>query len=469
MSRRSMFLGSAVALAASLGTTLTPAERVRGRLLRAPDGHPEGGAPREPEAIAAALSKQIDEATGTVKSIAEKAAADAKQGLDLSTETKEAADKALAEMNGIKSQLTEFEQVIDRLKGAGYSGDAVKSLGEQFVESESFKKLADGEASGQRGRATLDLKAAMPDLETKATITLSTANAAGSAGASVFPTVLPGILQIPQRRLTIRDLISSGQMTGNALQYVRQTGFTNNAAMVAEGARKPQSDLQLELVDTTAKVIAHFMKASRQVLDDSAQLRSLIDGHLLYGLAFREEAQILYGDGTGQNLLGIVPQASDYDDAPEATLADRRSADAGVTPGRVGVIDRIRLAMLQAVLAEFPATGIVLNPLDWALIELEQDGMNRYIIGQPQGDAQPRLWRTPVVETPAIVAGNFLTGAFRLGAQLFDRWAARVQLATENEDDFVNNLVTILAEERLALAVYRPEAFIYGPVEGAVA
>ncbi len=470
MSRRSMFLGSAVAIAASLGTTLTPAERQRGRLLRAPDGHPQGDppAPRDPEAIATALSKQVDEATGAVKSIAEKAAADAKQGLELSTETKEAADKALAELNGVKSQLTEFEQVIDRLKGAGYSGDAIKSLGEQFVESDSFKKLATDEGQGQRGRATLDLKAAMPDLETKATITLSTANAAGSAGASVFPTVLPGILQIPQRRLTIRDLISSGRMTGNALQYVRQTGFTNNAAMVAEGARKPQSDLQLELVDTTAKVIAHFMKASRQVLDDSAQLRSLIDGHLLYGLAFREEAQILYGDGTGQNLLGIVPQASDYNAAPEATLLARRDPDgAGAGVGKVTVIDRIRLAMLQAVLAEFPATGIVLNPLDWALIELEQDGMNRYIIGQPQGDAQPRLWRTPVVETPAIVAGNFLTGAFRLGAQLFDRWAARVQLATENEDDFVNNLVTILAEERLALAVYRPEAFIYGPVEGA--
>lgn len=474
--RRSVFMGSAsVALAAaSLGVSLTPTERRLGRLLRAPEGHGGTGtgagdppAPREPEAIAAALSKQVDEATGAVKQIAEKAAADAKQGLEMGTETKEAADKALAELGGVKSQLTEFGQTIDRLKSAGLAPDQVKSLGELFVESDSFKKLAEDETQGQRGRATLDVKGAMPDLETKATITLATTNAAGSAGASVFPTVLPGILQIPQRRLTIRDLISVGRMSGNALQYVRQTGFTNNAGMVAEGARKPQSDLKLALVDTTAKVIAHFMKASRQVLDDSAQLRSLIDGHLLYGLAFREEAQILYGDGTGQNLLGIVPQASDYSIGAETQLIASRDPDgAGAGVGKATVIDRIRLAMLQAVLAEFPATGIVLNPLDWALIELQQDTMGRYIIGQPQGDAQPRLWRTPVVETPAITAGNFLTGAFKLGAQLFDRWSARVQLATENEDDFVNNLVTILAEQRLALAVYRPEAFIYGPVTG---
>ncbi len=470
--RRSIFSGSAVAAMMAAGAVMSPAERQAGRFLRAPDGHgirtkdaggQSGGGGRDPEAIAADLAKQIADATGEAKAVAEKAVSDVKQFGELSESAKETADQALAKMNGLAEQLKEFEQVVDRLKTAGYSGDEIKSLGAQFVDSDSFKKLASDEASGQRGRATLEVKGAVPDIETKATITLATANAAGSAGAAVAPTRLPGILQIPQRRLTVRDLISPGQMSGNALQYVRQTGFTNNAGMVAEAARKPQSDLKLELVDTTAKVIAHFMKASRQVLDDAPQLRSLIDSHLLYGLGFREEAQILYGDGTGQNLLGIIPQASDYDNAREAAVKAARDPDgAGALVGKVTAIDRIRLAMLQSVLAEFPSTGIVLNPIDWAIIELIQDGMGRYVIGQPQGSADMRLWRLPVVETPAITAGTFLTGAFRLGAQLFDRWMARVQLATENEDDFVNNLVTILAEERIALAVYRPEAFITG-------
>ena len=74
-----------------------------------------------------------------------------------------------------------------------------------------------------------------------------------------------------------------------------------------------------------------------------------------------------------------------------------------------------------------------------------------------------------MTETQAIAAGKFLTGAFSMGAQIFDRWQSRVEVATENEDDFVKNLVTILAEERLALAVYRPEAFIYGDIAPAVA
>jgi HK97 family phage major capsid protein len=90
--------------------------------------------------------------------------------------------------------------------------------------------------------------------------------------------------------MTVRDLLSQGQMDGNTLEYVKETGFTNNAGMVAEGAAKPQSDIQFDLVSTSAKVIAHYMKASRQVLSDISQLRSIIDQRLLYGLAYKEEA-----------------------------------------------------------------------------------------------------------------------------------------------------------------------------------
>lgn len=374
-------------------------------------------------------------AVDAVKEIAEKALADASKGLDLSNSVKEKADDAIVKMNGLTEQLTALEQKMAR--GAGGGDDRVKSLGEQFVDSDSFKSLQT--SGGQRGRA---------NLEVKATITLATTNAAGSAGSGVQNTRLPGMVDIPQRRMTIRDLITPGQMDGNTLEYVREKVFTNNAGMVAEGAAKPSSDLQLEVVSTGAKVIAHYMKASRQVIDDVAQLRSMIDQRLLYGLANKEESQLLNGDGTGQNLLGIIPQATAY--------------SAPITISGATSIDMMRLAMLQAALADLPATGHVMNPADWAWIELLKDTTGGYIIGNPQGTISPTLWGLPVVTTQAIAIDKFLTGAFRMGAQLFDRWQARVELATENEDDFIKNLVTILAEERLALAVYRPQAFIYG-------
>jgi HK97 family phage major capsid protein len=128
----------------------------------------------------------------------------------------------------------------------------------------------------------------------------------------------------------------------------------------------------------------------------------------------------------------------------------------------------LRLAMLQAALAEYPATGHVMHPTDWAGIETLKDTTGRYIIGNPQGTTTPTLWGLPVVATQAMTVRKFLTGAFKLGAQLFDRWDGRVEAGFVN-DDFIKNLSTILAEERLALAVYRPEAFIYGDFDTALA
>ena len=117
---------------------------------------------------------------------------------------------------------------------------------------------------------------------------------------------------------------------------------------------------------------------------------------------------------------------------------------------------------MQATLALYPPSGYVLHPTDWAKIELLKDSTQRYLIGSPLGSVTPHLWGLPVVATPAIQATKFLTGAFKLGAQIFDRMAIEVVISTENEDDFVKNLVTIRCEERLALAVYRPAAFITG-------
>lgn len=383
------------------------------------------------ESINASLTKVSDQ----IKSQAEAFAKNARQ----SEEAVAKVDDLLNKHGELQNSLTATQQALAKLEANGAGGDVQhQSFGSQFVDNEKFKAFA--EQATPRGRVDMTFNAAITSLTT---------DADGSAGDLVQTTRLPGVLPLPQRRMTVRDLITPGTMDGSTLEYVKETGFTNNAGMVAEGSRKPESSIKFDLVNTTAKVIAHFVKASRQILSDASQLASIIDGRLRYGLAFKEEQQLLNGDGTGQNLLGIIPQAS-------AFVAPFDPA------GTETNIDNIRLAMLQAFLAEYPATGHVMNPIDWARIELLKDTTGRYIIGNPQGSIGATLWNLPVVETQAIPVDKFLTGAFKLGAQVFDRWLARVEVATENEDDFVNNMVTILAEERLALAVYRPEAFIYG-------
>jgi len=384
------------------------------------------------------IKAALDKISGQVKEQGEKALAEAAKGIQMSAANKEKVDELLMKQGELQATLQNTQQALAKLEANG-GGSVVQSqsLGQEFVGTEQWKAFA--AQSRPRGRVDMPINAAITTLRT---------DADGSAGDLIAPTRLPGVIAPPDRRMTVRDLITPGRMDGDLLQYVKETGFTNSAGMVAEGAKKPESTIKFDMVETGPKVIAHFVKASRQILSDASQLASYIDGRLRYGLAYKEEQQLLNGDGTGQNLLGIIPQATAYADPIGLSGATQ--------------IDMMRLAMLQAALAEYPATGHVLNPIDWAFIELMKDSEGRYIIGNPQGSTQPTLWGLPVVTTQAIAVDKFLTGAFRLGAQVFDRWDARVEVATENEDDFVKNMVTILAEERLALAVFRPEAFVYG-------
>ena len=380
------------------------------------------------------INASLKEVGDQLKAHAEAAATNA----TVNAETRAKVDELLMKQGELQANLQSAEQKLAQIEANGAGGDVQhQSYGQQFVGSEEFKAFA--AKTTPRGRVDMTFNAAITSLTT---------DADGSAGDLVTTTRVPGIIAPPDRRMTVRDLITPGRMDGNALEYVKETGFTNMAGMVAETAEKPESSLKFDLVSTTAKVIAHYVKASRQILSDASQLASYIDGRLRYGLKFKEEQQLLNGDGTGQNLLGIIPQASAY--------------AAAFSPASETIIDKLRLAALQAQLAEYPATGFVLNPIDWARIELTKDSTGRYIVGNPQGSIGASLWNLPVVTTQAMEEDKFLTGAFRLGAQIFDRWQARVEVATENEDDFIKNMVTILAEERIALSVYRPEAFIFG-------
>lgn len=357
----------------------------------------------------------------------------------VSAELKEKTDKALSELGDVTTRLSDMEKRAARERVGGEPDE--KSLGDLVVESASAKEFNGATRGAIRVQAE------------RAAITTAdgTVGAGRSAGTSLVPGQrVPGIIAPPNRRMTIRDLLMPGQTSSNNIEYVKETGYTNNAAPVAETTAKPYSELTFNMANAPVRTIAHLFKASRQILDDAVGLKSYIDGRARYGLQFKEEAQLLKGDGTGQNIFGVQPQATAFNPA--------------FVPQDSTPIDRLRLAILQVVLAEYPATGFVLNPVDWASIELTKDNEGRYIIANPQGGIQPTLWNLPVVETQAQTLGTFLTGAFSMAAQIFDRMEIEVLLSTENVDDFEKNMVSIRAEERLGLAVYRPEAFVTGSV-----
>ncbi|AYM05665.1 phage major capsid protein [Agrobacterium tumefaciens] len=363
---------------------------------------------------------------------------------EVSAELKEKTDKALSELGDVTTRLGDLEKRAARENEIGENEQ--KSLGDLVIDSAEFKA---GILTGA-SRGSIRVKADRAAITSANT----TVGAGRSQGTSLVPGArVPGIFGLPERQLTIRDLVLPGQTASSSIEYVKETGYTNNAAPVAETTAKPYSDLTFDMTSAPVRTIAHLFKASRQILDDAPALRSYIDGRARYGLRFAEENQLLNGSGTGQNIHGLVPQATAFN--PAFAAADETG------------IDRLRLAVLQVVLAEYPATAFVLNPIDWAKIELTKDAGGNYIIGNPQGSLTPTLWNLPVVSTQAMAAGEFLTGAFSFAAQIFDRMEIEVLLSSENVDDFEKNMFTIRAEERLAFAVYRPESFVTGDVEGA--
>lgn len=385
------------------------------------------------------VTASIEEATDKFNARAEDALKEAKKSGKLSEETKAAVDKMASEFNALReaektlrAAIGELEQHVAQMPLAN-AKHIVETVGQQVISAEALKTFSASVEGGKR--VSIPVNAALIS--------------SGVAEGVVEPQRLPGIDTAPKQRLFIRDLIAPGRTSSPAIFWVQQTGFTNKAAVVAENTTKPYSDIAFATKITPVTTIAHMFKASKQILDDFAQLQSTVDAEMRYGLKYVEEQEILFGGGTGVHLHGIVPQASAF--SAEFRVEQQNG------------IDDLRLAMLQAQLARFPASGHVLHFIDWAKIELTKDTLGRYILANPSGLTGPTLWGLPVVATEAAAfKGKFLTGAFNAGAQIFDREDANVVISTENADDFEKNMISIRCEERLALAVKRPEAFIYG-------
>lgn len=389
------------------------------------------------------VSAGLKDIQDKLKAQAEVAEKEARRRDELSAEVRQKTDELLKAQADAKAELRALEQKVVDLETNGASGGAeVKSLGRFVVESDAYASNNGREFSCTVSRE--QVHGALTSDES-------------SAGPLIEPTRVPGIVAPGRRRLFLRDMLSWGRTESNAVEYVRESGFTNNAAPVSENPTdgKPTSDITFEGDSEKVATVAHLIHASEQVLSDASMLMAYLDNRMRYGLKLKEELQLLKGSGTGLDINGLYTQASSYD----ANLN-------GLTIQSETRIDRLRLAMLQAALAEYDADGIVLSQIDWAAIELTKDKNDQYLWASPSGRVGPGLWGLPVVATNSMTTGEYLVGAFQMGAQGWDRQDAIVEVFRQNKDNVEKNMVTIRCEERLALTVFRPEAFVKGTFSG---
>ena len=348
----------------------------------------------------------------------------------------------------IEDQKGELQKVIDQVVDLEQKGVKLRGLpseGKSFIDmikgDDSYKALSSNSASRAEIEVTKSDLAAMKEVKVT------------SAGvvAPVYDTAIqPGIRQ----ELRIRDLLTAIPVTGQNYTYFREKLHTRGAGMVAEGGSKPTSDVTFEAATDRVKKIAVWMPVTEEALADVPQMQGYIQELLRYDLKLEEETQILKGDGTGENLNGLMTQATIYDD---------NLTKAGDTS-----IDIVRRGVYQVrKQSKLSADGVVMSELDWMNIELQKDGENRYLFANLQGLVTPILWGRPVItsdsmdEGDADAGGEFLIANFARAAILFDRMSYLFKMGLIN-DMFIKNMIALLAEERLGLGVRRKEALVKG-------
>ncbi len=351
------------------------------------------------------------------------------------------AEESAKQITPLADRILDLEQKL--VAGISKGKEAPRSLGQLVVESDEYKAFA----SGQSGKCRIVLK---QDFSVQAnTITGQSGSPAANDDTLTPAQRLPGIIPGAFRRLRVKDLIPQGRTISNAIEATRELAFTNNAAETAQGVAKPESVLTFELYSTPVVTIAHWLKVARQVRDDAPALISYINNRLRYGVDLREDQQLIAGTGVGQNLVGMTV-------SPNFTAFTPTSGE--------NELDGINRAKEAIDNADYMATGIILNPTDWGLIERAKvsSSDDRYIIGDPRSAMGPFLWGMPVVVTPSMTAGKLLVAAFDIAFMYFLREETIVEMFEQDDTNVQSNLLTIRAEKRAALAGMRPASVRYG-------
>jgi HK97 family phage major capsid protein len=337
------------------------------------------------------------------------------------------------------------------------------SPGEMFIATEEFKAMSDKFKRGSRPQGalsiTLDGSRGMHGFRNAD----QTSSATSGNGLTSIEK-LPGVVQLGVRPLLVKDLLAPGATNNTTVRYIQEVSYTQAAGAVAEDALLPNVAVTYNEIDAPVKDIGGYIKASDNLMSDYLSVASFINARLPYQVERATEDELLNGAGNGVHLTGILNQTGVQTYAKGTVSGTETNADAIHR-----AITKVRWQNMSTNQAQggFEPDAIILHPTDWETLRLAKDGAGQYYSGGPFTAAygngamiqMQSIWGKMVVVTPAIAQGSALVGAFRLGAQFFQRQGLTIEMTNTDQDDFVNRRTTIRAAERLALAVYLPGSF----------
>ena len=374
-----------------------------------------------------AILKALDSVEAKLAAMSIKADGEAKTVGQISADTKTALDAIGTQQRELADRLNSIEQKAT----AQPEQKGVSSWGEQFIKSANYGAFAGGNLNKLR-------------VEVKNTLTGSDTNVAPQRNAGIV-----GGAFLP---FAMEALLPSTTTSSNAIEFTKEASFTNSAAEAAEGAQKAESALTWSLVNMPVSTVAHWIKISKQLAADAPALAAYVNTRMRYGVNQKVDTQLVVGDGTAPNISGTYDTgnftAHGYSNAAIAAIS---------TTFKKLVLIRKVIADLYA--AGYPADAIVLNPADWATIEIElfttAAGQTLYSVNDA---GQARLFGLPVIQAIGMAADTFQVGRFSEAYMIYNREGVVVEMSDSDGDNFQKNLVTLRAERRLALATEKPAA-----------
>ena len=317
--------------------------------------------------------------------------------------------------------------------GAAESDSRVKSIGEKFTESANYKAFSANTRDVRGARHIVSTKSDSP--------TVSTVSPAINRNTIAAPYQLAGIWGAPEQQLIVENLIPHIPVSSSAVEYLKHTGFTNNAGVVAEGAAKAESTFEFDLATANVVTIAHWTKITEQLAADAPAVTAYINAKMMYGLQLKVDNQIISGTGTSTQLGGFLKSGNHTDYSSAVTI-----------PTGANLMDFALLIKTKLDTLGYPPKVLLLNPADWAGLALLKDTQKRYLLGGPAGVTTKSLWGLPVETTASVPSGKYVMADFALGSTIYDRQEVALEIDREG-DDFRKNLLTIRVERRLGLGV----------------
>lgn len=342
------------------------------------------------------------------------------------------------EMKKLGEEQVKFARELAALQqasadGAAESDNRVKSIGEKFTESANYKAFSANTRDVRGARHIVSTKSDSP--------TTSVVSPAISRNTIAAPYQVQGIWGAPEQQLIVENLIPHIPVSSSAVEYLKHTGFTNNAGVVAEGAAKAESTFEFDLATANVVTIAHWTKITEQLAADAPAVTAYINAKMMYGLQLKVDNQIISGTGTSTQLGGFLKSGNHTDYSSAVTI-----------PTGANLMDFALLIKTKLDTLGYPPKVLLLNPADWAGLALLKDTQKRYLLGGPAGVTTKSLWGLPVETSASVPSGKYIMADFALGSTIYDRQEVALEIDREG-DDFRKNLLTIRVERRLGLGV----------------